>query len=257
MGEESSEDLLLASVHPALIGVQAVPRGHPRRSLGCWLALWDETHGSLVGDDRVAPGIPSLVEGPGVVVGPLGGNVVWCMHGTKGEIRVGGLPGCRLGHGHDLGQGSVDEVLGQVVAIRFGRIELDVVVVLDEIWLVLVRVALEEPVVALEPETERPAGERTGIGAFVARDEVPLADGPCRPPCIAKQARRCGGGGMDATGVARVIEGDIRNEPHADVMGVAPGEERSAGGRAHRGHVEARVAQPLSGKTVDVRCRDR
>ena len=250
--QEAGEDLLLAGVHPTLLGAQAVPGGHPWRPLRGRVPLGDQPHGALVGDDLVAPGVPALVEGTGVAVRPLGGHVVGGVHGPEGEVGVGGLARSGGRHRQDLAQGPVDEVLGEVVALGLGRVEVDVVVVLDEVRLVLVGVTLEEAVVALEPEAERPAGEGPGVRTLVARDEVPLADGPGGPAGVAQQARRGGGGGVDAAGVPGVVEGDVGDEAHPDVVGVAAGEEGGAGRRAHGGDVEARVPKPLGGQAVDV-----
>ena len=161
--EEAGEHLLLASVHPSLLVAEAVPCSHPGRTLRGRVVLGDQAHGSLVGDDLVAPGVPALIEGAGVAVSPLGGDVVGGVHGSEGEVGVCRLAGGRRGDGEDLPKCPIHEVLGEVVALRFGWVELDVVVVLNQVGLVLVGIALEEPVVALEAEAERPAGEGTGI----------------------------------------------------------------------------------------------
>jgi hypothetical protein len=50
----------------------------------------------------------------------------------------------------------VGEILGQVVAVGGRRGRFDAVVVADELGRPLVRVATEEPVVALEAEADRP-----------------------------------------------------------------------------------------------------
>ena len=129
-------------------------------------------------------------------------------------------------------------------------------VVLDEVRLELVGITLEEPVIALEAEAERPAREGSGIRSLIARDQMPLSNGARGPTGIAQDPSRGGRAGMDAAGVARVVEGDVGHEAHAHAMSIAAGEERRPGGRTHGGDVEPRVPEALGGESIDVGCRD-
>ena len=62
VGEEPGEDLLLAGVHPPLVGGQRVPGVDPRRPRGEHRAVGDDAAGQLAGEGLFAPGVPALVE---------------------------------------------------------------------------------------------------------------------------------------------------------------------------------------------------
>ena len=144
----------------------------------------------------------------------------------------------------DHADGLVGQVLAQVVAVLGPARRLDVVVVADQVGGPLVGVALQEAVVALEAEAERPGVERPGGRALPARREVPLADGQGRVAGVAQEAGQ-GGGRLGQSGVvAGEAEGDVGQEAHAHGVVVAPGEEGGPGRRAQGRDVEAVEAAP-------------
>ena len=97
----------------------------------------------------------------------------------------------------DVADRLVGEILGEVVAVVRCARRLDEVVVAHEVRRPLVGVAVEEAVVALEAEPERPAVERPRRAELPTRREVPLADRERAVPRVAQDARqrrsRCAG----------------------------------------------------------------
>jgi hypothetical protein len=147
----------------------------------------------------------------------------------------------------------VGEVGCQVVAVLPRAGGGDPVVVLDERWRELVRLAGEEAVVALEAPSERPALARRAEVRLVLGGEVPLPDGvggvPARDEHLGEEAVLV----RDAGVVAGEAGGEIDDPAHAVRVVVAAGEHARAGRRAQRGGVEVRVAQAAIGERVEVR----
>src|SRR6185437_12032923 len=175
--EETCEYLLLAGEHAPLVGREVVPCLDPARTRRQRSPLRHHSRGELPSEELLAPGVPTLVEQAAVGLHPFGCDVVGRMHGAEREIQEERLAGRRLllvlHHAYRL----VRQVLTQVVArARWAR-RLDVVVVTDQVRCPVVRVTLEEPVVALEPGTERPGVERSRGRSLPAWRQVPLAHG--------------------------------------------------------------------------------
>jgi hypothetical protein len=148
------------------------------------------------------------------------------------------------------------QVLGEVVAVLRPVWLVDVVVVLGQVRIPLVRLAADEPVEAVVAQPERPVLLRRTHRPGVDRRVVVLAD-PERAPAGVTQ--HGGHGGVLARDVG-VVAGEPgrglgdRGEPV--LMVVAPGQEHRAGRRAQRGGVplgvgEAVVGQPLQGRHLD------
>ena len=239
VGQEAGEDLLLAGQHAPLLAREVGPGLHPLRPLGQHGALGHHTRGKLAVEQLGAPDVPSLVEHAPVGVDPLGRHVVRGMHGAEGEVQEEGLAGrpllLVLHHADRL----IGQVLAEVVALLGPAGRLDVVVVADEIGGPMVRVPLQEPVVALEAEAERPGREGAGGRALPAGGEVPLADGHRRVAGVAQETgergRRLGESGV----VAGEAQRDVGQEAHPHRVVVAPGEERCPRRGAQGGDVEA------------------
>ena len=178
------------------------------------------------------------------------------MHGTEGEVQEEGFarrPLLLVLHHAD---GLIGQILAEVVALLWPAGRLDIVVVTDQIGRPVVRVPLQEPVVALETEAERPGREGTGSRALPARGEVPLADRHRRIAGVAQEAgqrgRRLGESGV----VAGEAQGDVRQEAHPHRMVVAAGEERCPGRGAQGGDVEAVERCAARREAVEVRRAD-
>src|SRR6185369_3650721 len=72
--------------------------------------------------------------------------------------------------------GPIGEILREVVALFRRLRRLDLMVVVDEVRIVLMRVSAQKPVVALEAAAERPAIVRAGGADLLGWRQVPLAD---------------------------------------------------------------------------------
>ena len=156
-------------------------------------ALGHHPAGHLALEDLGPPGVPPLVEDAPVGVDPLGRHVVRRVHGAEGEVQEEGLARRRLLLVLDHAHGLVGQVLAQVVALLGAARRVDGVVVADQVGRPVVGVALEEAVVPLEAEAERPGVEGPGGGPLPAGRQVPLADGQRRVPGVAQQAGQGGG----------------------------------------------------------------
>ena len=56
--------------------------------------------------------------------------------------------------------------------------------------------------------------------------------------------------------VSRKTAGPFGNGAHSHRMGIAPGEQAGAGGRAHRRHVEIGISKSPGSQRVDIGCFD-
>ena len=192
VGQEAGEDLLLAGQHAPLLAREVGPGLHPLRPLGQHGALGHHSRGELAVEQLGAPDVPSLVEHAPVGVDPLGRHVVRGVHGAQGEVQEVGLARGTLllvlHHADRL----VGQVLAEVVALLGPAGSLDVVVVTHEIGGPVVRVPLQEPVVALEAE---PSGqvEKGPAAERCQRGEVPLADGHRRVAGVTQETGERGG----------------------------------------------------------------
>ena len=188
VGQEAGEHLLLAGQHAPFVAREVGPGLYPLGSFGQHRALGHHARGALAVEQLVAPDVPALVEHAPVGVDPLGCHMVRRVHGAQREVQEEGLARGTLllvlHHADRL----IGQVLAEVVALFGPARSLDVVVVADEIGGPVVGVTLQEPVVALEAEPERPGGEGSGGRALPAGGEVPLADGHRRIAGVTQEA---------------------------------------------------------------------
>ena len=126
-----------------------------------------------------------------------------------------------------------------------------------ELRRVLVGLGIEEAVEAVKAAAERPAVERAGGAALGQRRDMPFADHvvaiAVRPQHFRQRPRLA----RDLAAIAGIAAVEIGEAADADRMMVAPGQQRRARGRAHRGGVEAGIAQAFGGEPVDGRRPDR
>ena len=122
--------------------------------------------------------------------------------------------------------------------------------------MVLVGLAAEEAVVAVEAALRRPLIERADRRGLGHRRQVPLAD---RAGVVALRAQhlgqRAGAPRHAAAGAGEAVV-PVGETAHADGMVIAPGEEAGARRRAQRGGVKAGVAQARRRERVDGGGRD-
>ena len=242
MRRSSAERSLQARTHSGR-GVSTVPSG-----------TMPDAHWR--GEQLLPPGVPSLVEHAAVGVDPLGRDVVRGVHRPEREVQEEGLARRSLLLVLHHADGLIGQVLAQVVPVLGPARWLDVVVVAQQVRGPMVGVALQEAVVALEPEAERPGVEGTGGRALPARCEVPLAHGHGGVAGVAQEAGE-GGGRLGQAGViAGEGQRDVGQESHPDRVVVAPGEEGGPRRRAQRGDVEPVERGASRGQAVEVRRPD-
>ncbi len=129
-------------------------------------------------------------------------------------------------------------------------------VVAHELGVVLVGLAVEEPVVAVEPAPERPLVARAAGRHLAGRGEVPLADRERRIALVAQDLRQEAVLLRDRRVVAGESRGQLDDAGHAVGVMVAPGEQARPGGRAEGGRVEVRVAPAVGGQSIERRSLD-
>src|SRR5262249_56567035 len=108
-----------------------------------------------------APRCPPSVEAPTVPTDPLRRRLVRRVGRASREVQEERLARCGLLLVLHEADGVIGEVLGQVVTVAGSARRVDEMVVAHELGRPLIGVAGEEAVVALEPEAEGPALERT------------------------------------------------------------------------------------------------
>ena len=189
--EEACEHLHHPRVQPPLVGRERLPVLHvgivPRQLC----VRGDQTERLLLLEDLLAVGVPAGVEPARVFIRPLLRHVVWRVRGAGGEIHEERLVGGDLFGVGDHRLGLVDQVGRQVVALLRCLLRFNLGVVADKFRVVLVGVAAQETIIALEPATQRPTIVRAGRRHRLLRGQVPFAD---------------------AVGVVALLQQDLRKE---------------------------------------------
>ncbi len=174
--EESGEHLHHAGVEPALVIGELVPLLH--------IGVVPRQHG-ILGDDAqfllpcehlFAVGVPSVVELSLVLVGPFLGYLVGRVIGTRREVEEERLFGRDLFEIGDELDGLIGQIDGEVVALLGCTRRLYLMVVEDQVGVVLMRVAAEEAVVAIEAATKRPAVVGPRCTDLFRRRQMPFTD---------------------------------------------------------------------------------
>src|SRR5262249_12648307 len=169
---EAGEYLHHAGVEPALVTAELVPGRNPlraRRQLG---APRDHAELLLAREDAHPERFPPLVVAAAEARDPALGRLVRRVHRAGREVQEERLAWRRLLLIEHEADGAIGEVVGQMVARLGRRGRLDEAVVAHQLGRPLVRVAVQEAVVALETEAERPADERSRSALLPARREV-------------------------------------------------------------------------------------
>ena len=151
----------------------------------------------------------------------------------------------------------VGKIGGEVVALFRRLWRLDLMIVVDEIGIILMGVAAEKPVIALEAAPQRPAVIRTGRADLLGWRQVPFADGIGRITLLQQRLRQkpvLEGYRAIAAGIAGRSLGDAR---HRVRVMVAPGQDARARWRTERRRVHVVEQETVLGELVDVRRRDR
>ena len=237
--------LLLGDVRPALHGVRA------RRQLGVG---GYPPGGLLPGEDPFAVGVPAVVEGALILIGPFPGDVVGSVGGSGGPIHEERSVGCVGPMPAQPGDGVVGKVLGEVVVLPFRRF--DRIEILIQPGLPLRGFAGDEPVEVVEavpggPTVEGPHGGRLGGGRV-----VPFAE---RRGAVAVMLQDFGDGGgvlADDPGIAVPVHRPFGDRARMHAVVIAPGQQRRPGGRTDRRGVKRVVADAILGYPPESRGTD-
>ena len=173
---EAREHLHHAGVEFALIRRELVPVLDVRVVPGQHGVLRHDAELFLSREDPLPELVPAVVELALVLVGPRLRHVMRRMVRARREIEKERFVGRDLLEVGDERDRPIGEIFGEVIALfrRFRR--LDLMVVVDEVRIVLMRVAAQKPVVPLEAAAERPAIVRAGGADLLCWRQVPLAD---------------------------------------------------------------------------------
>jgi hypothetical protein len=154
------------------------------------------------------------------------------VHGTETPIEEERLVMRRVFLMEDHVHRLFGEVLGQVVAVLRTSRRIDVVVVTHQIRSPVVRVALEEAVVALKSEAKWPSIKWSRWGSLSSRSEVPFPHGESAVSGVAHDARESRRRFRQLHGVSRVIHRGVDEKPYADRVMVPAGEKARSCRRA-------------------------
>ena len=214
----------------------------------------DDAEPLLVGENLLAQLFPAHVELAVELVDPFLRRLVRRMAAARHiieEERLVGRGGVELPHVMD---GVVREIGGEVVTgLADPRINRARVAV--EIGRPLVGLAAEEAIKVLEAQSDRPLVEGPGRAVLVGRNVVVLAEPGCRVAVVAKNPADRGVLRTDDGIVARIAGRQFADHAIADLVMVAPGDQRRARRRAKGGRVEFGVAQARRRDAVERRRR--
>ena len=251
VGHERGEHLHHPGVQALSGPVDRRPLLDPRRSRRQRRPLGQDARSQLTPVGRLPPDVPPGVEPAAEAFDPLGRRLV------RRVRRPGSVPeeegALRMGEPKlpKVGDGVVGQVGLEVVALLRGPGRLHVVGVPHQVRRPLVRLPVEEPVVAVESEPRRPHAVGAGV-PLVPGHEVPLAHAEggvaVGPEDLGQGPRRAG----EMAGVTGEVGGQVGQHPHADPVVVPPGEQARSGGRADRRGVEVGEAESAAGQPVQV-----
>jgi hypothetical protein len=226
--EEAREHLHHPRVEPALVGRELRPVLHVGVVARELRVLGDDPHGFLLLEHLLAVGVPAGVEHTFVLVGPFLRHLVRRMHGAGAEVHEERLVGRHLLGVGDHRPGLLHQVGREVIALLGRLLRLDLRVVAHELGVVLVRVAAEEAVVALEAATERPAVVRPRGRRCLGRRQVPLAEGVRVVAVLEQDLGQHPVLERHVAIAARVSRGALGDARHGVRVVVAPGEHARA-----------------------------
>ncbi len=252
MVEEGGERLLQTCGEPLLCVGEVVPCLHAgvagsKRGVGIDHAEFDLAVEPLLTDH-----VPSGVVATPVLLEVLVGRLMGCVGrperqvGEERTIRAEAL--VVVDHQQQL----IDQVFGEVVALRRRGRRIDVRVVPHEFGVELIGLAREEAVEALEASGQRPLIERASGGHMGPRSQVPLPGAQRGVALVTQDLGHRGGGIRDVPERIREAGDPPGQAPHADLVLGAPGEKRRSRRRAHRRDVEVGELHPATRERVDV-----
>ncbi len=236
---------------------QVFPWAHARivrREPGC---ARDDSDLFLAREPLLARRVPSGIESPAILFEIAAGRLMRRMGSAERQIQEERTLGDQRGRVADIANRTIDDVLGDVVAVRRTARRIDKVIVAGELGGELIGLALQEPVVSIEASLERPVLIRSGGGAFRHRREMPLAGGECGVAAVAQDFRERGGRAGNRAAHVRKSRIHVGYRAHPDRVMVAAGEKAGARGRAERGGMKPGETQSARRQPIDVGRLDR
>ena len=215
-------------------------RDPPRRTLRCV--------------DAISQHFPTVVERPGIFVGPLLGDVMRSVHRARGEVDQHRLVRRGVAPSTQVRDRLIGEIFGQVVARPVGW--LDGCGVFEQPRFVLRRLRGHETIEVVETMTRRPPIEWAVSIHMIDRRVMPFSE---RGSAVAVAAQDFGDRGRrswDCTDVSVEVGGVLRYLTKPDRMMVAAGQHTCSSGRTHSGCMEPVVANthvqhPLHGRQLN------
>ena len=189
-----------------------------------------EPAGLLAGEHLLPPPVPALVEPAPVAVPVVLGHVVGGVAGARRQVeqeRAIGRVGPQVG---EVADRPVGEVLREVVALLGRRGWVDLVVVVHQVGVVLVGLAAEEAVEALEPPPQGPAVAWCAHRHVAGRGEVPLAHGVRRVAAADEHLREESVGARHGGVVAGEARRELDDAAHPAAVVVASRQQAGARG---------------------------
>ena len=225
-----------------LLRAQRVP-AYKRLGARCQNGIrWNHAPRFLPGECFLTHDIPALIKTPLEFFDPFLRNLVRCVRRTG---RVPDHPGLVRGRGGLVPQ-PADCIVGKFTVedeIRLISESFDPLNTPEHARPVLVGVSSDKTVKILETQAGGPQVKRSGRTAVLVRNIVVLAK-ECGVVAVSGQnpANRRGTARYRA-GVSRVAGGQVRDHSTSGHMGIATGQHRRPGGRAHGGRVETVIQQ--------------
>ena len=239
MIEHAGEGRLQAGEDAALVGRMLLPglyavvtRRHPR-------SLRHQPHRLLACQTPFALDVPAVREFGVVAPNDVGRGLMRRVAGAKCDPGEPGNVRTVDDMVADEADRLVDQILGQMIAVRIRARWIDMRVVGDELRRVLVGLGIEEAVEAIKTAPQGPAVERAGGSAFGQRRDVPFAD---HVVAIAMDAQHLGERPRltrDLAAVAGIAGIEIGKAADADRVMIASCQQRGARRRAHRRGVKS------------------
>ena len=194
--------------------------------------------------------IPAVVELPGVPVGPLLHDVVRAVQTAAGPVHEERLIGLQRLMGAQPVDRVVGQILRQVIALLGGLRRRHDRGVAHQMGLVLGGLPREKPVEILEPQPGRPVFERAGRRGLLGRGVMPLAPRAGAVPVVLEHLGHQRAAARNLPGIAVPVVGQLGDLTVADLVMIAPGQQRRPRRRTHRGGMEPVVADPLGADPV-------
>ena len=233
------------------------PRLHPRIARRQLRALRNHPQLQLPREPLLPHLVPAHVELPAVLLDVLRRRLMRRVRRPRREIQEERLPRIDRLLIAQKAHRAIDQILRQVVALLRPLRRIDVVIVVDQLRVELIRLSAQKAVEAVETALQRPLLERPRLRARLQRRQVPLPHRIGRVVLVPqhfRHRRRMLRNPRAHVWVARI---EMRNRPHPHRVVIAPRQQRRPRRRAERRHVEIREPQPARRQPIDVRRRNR